>query len=97
MKLGGVLGSQRGPSRCKGIAVPGSVAHGDLTPAREQKEIEMYIGCVAENHSCGVQQELCRQESEQSLTGLEFERWGSGPIRRLRMGSRAEGSIRSRF
>lgn len=73
MKLRGVLGSQRGPSQCKRITVPWSVAHRDLTPAREQKETKMYVGCVAENHSHGVQQKLCKQESVQSLTGLGFE------------------------
>lgn len=67
MKLRGVLGSQRGPSQCKRITVPWSVAHGDLTPVREQKETKMYVGCVAENHSHGVQQKLCKQQSVQSF------------------------------
>lgn len=43
MKLGGVLGSQRGPSQCKGIAVPGSVAHGDLTPGYTLQDLLLIL------------------------------------------------------
>lgn len=34
----GVLGRPRGPSQGQGVAVPGLVAHGDLTPAGGHKE-----------------------------------------------------------
>ena len=43
MKLGGVLGSQRGPSQCKGIAVPGSVAHRDLTPGYTLQDLLLIL------------------------------------------------------